>query len=145
MEEHFLKDFVKGEARERPEPWYNPEGDCIIYQMADEAIVAERIDEILTIYNSAVSGKPIGYQIKGVAALAREFGWEGIVLEFKEDDQELKEVSLSALLLAAYEHGPKTIGRRRAYAGAFESFASNPRMRADDLASLFPQSTEIRV
>src|SRR5947207_13890296 len=103
MEEHFLKDFVKGEARERPEPWYNPDGDCIIYQVADEAIVAERIDEVLTIYNSAVSGKAIGYEIKVVAALTRKLGWEGIRVEFKEDDEELKELSLSALLLVAYE------------------------------------------
>jgi len=137
MEKHFLSDFVAGQARPDPQPWYNPDGDCIIYQMCPEAVVAERIDDVLTIYNSAVSGKAIGYQIKGVAALTRKFGWEGILVEFKQDDEELKAVSLSALLLAAYEQGPKTIGRRKAYAGAFESFAATPRMRAADLTSLF--------
>lgn len=136
MEEHFLKEFVAGQTRQAPEPWYNPEGDCIIYQMADEAIVAERIDEVLTIYRSVISNKPIGYQIKGVAALAKNFGWDGVLVEHKEDKDELKQVSLSALLLAAYEQGPKTIGRRRAYADAFESCAASPRIRVDELVGM---------
>lgn len=91
METHFLSDFIAGQTRQSPEPWYNSDGDCIIYQMCDEAVVAERVDEVLTIYNSAISGKAIGYQIKGVAALARAFGWEGILVEFQHDNGELKE------------------------------------------------------
>src|SRR5437016_4260862 len=120
MEKHFLAELVAGQAREKPRPWYSPEGDCIIYQIADEAIVADRIDEVLTIYRSAISNKPIGYQIKGVAALASRFGWEGVLVASKQGAEELKEISLSALLLAAYEQGPKTIGRRKAYADALE-------------------------
>ena len=139
MEEHFLKDFVSGLTRRAPAPWYNRDGDCIIYQMCnDEAIVANRIDEVLTVYNSAVSRKTIGFQIKGVGALMRTFGWEGIAIECKEEGEEVVEISLTALLLAAYEKGPKTIGRRTAYAGAMESSASSPRMRSDDLTALFP-------
>ncbi len=127
MEEHFLKDFVKGQERGDPEPWYNPDGDCIIYQMADEAIVAERVDEVLTIYNSAITGKAVGFQMKGIAALASRFGWQAVRVKFKSVRDELVEVSLSALLLAAYEEGPRTIGRRRAYAEAIDSFAARPR------------------
>jgi hypothetical protein len=133
MEKHFLAELVGDQAREQPRPWYNPAGDCIIYQFADEAVVAERVDEVLTIYRSALSNKPIGYQIKGVAALTKRFGWEGVLVECKRNADELHEVSLSALLLAAYEQGPKTIGRRRAYADAFDSLADKPRIRADDL------------
>jgi hypothetical protein len=106
--------------------------------MLDEATIADRIDEVLTIYRSALSHKPIGYQIKGVAALASKFGWEGVMSECEEGREELKSVSLSALLLAAYEQGPKTIGRRKAYADAFDSVGSNPRMRLDDIPTLFP-------
>lgn len=138
MEEHFLKDFVKGLSRKPPKPWYNRDGDCIVYQMQDEAIVADRIDEILTVYNSAISGKAIGFQIKGVGALARMFGFESITVECEEDGQEVVMIRLTALLLAAYENGPKTIGRRAAYAEALESSASHPRMRSSDIASLFP-------
>ncbi|HXB61195.1 MAG TPA: hypothetical protein VNU95_16600, partial [Candidatus Acidoferrales bacterium] len=86
--------------------------------------------------------KSIGFQIKGVAALTRKYGWEGIIVECKESDEEIKEISLSALLLAAYEQGPKTIGRRTAYADMLDSFSSLPRMRADDLESLFPNLHE---
>ena len=64
MEKHFLSEFVKGEERLSPEPWYNPDGDCVVYQMVNEAIVADRIDEILTIYRSAITERPIGYQIR---------------------------------------------------------------------------------
>jgi hypothetical protein len=132
MEEHFLKEFVAEEKRQAPEPWYNPDGDCIIYQVSDDAVVADRIDEVLTIYRSALDDRPIGYQIKGVLALAKMFGWDGVLVECKKDHGELKEVSLFALLLAAYEHGPKTIRRRKAYANAFESFAGRPRLSATE-------------
>ena len=136
MEKHFLADLVAGQERKQPIPWYNPDGDCIIYQFADEAVIADRIDEVLTIYRSAISNKPIGYQIKGVAALAKRFGWHGVLVESKQDAEELKEVSLSALLLAAYEQGPKTIGRRMAYADAFEFCADKPRISTKDLAEV---------
>jgi hypothetical protein len=57
-----------------PKPWYNPEGDCIVYQIHDEAIVADRIDEIVTIYRSVQTDNLIGYQINGVTALIKRFG-----------------------------------------------------------------------
>jgi|ERR1035438_3157697 hypothetical protein len=136
MEEHFLKEHVDGMVRQPPEPWYNADGDCIVYQMIDEAVVAERVDEVLTIYRSAISGKSIGYQIKGVGALATKFGWEGIIVASKQEGEELKQVSLTALLMMAYGDGPKTIRRRKAYAEACESSAFNSRMRTDDLPAL---------
>lgn len=123
MEEHFLKDFVSGERGGIPEPWYNPEGDCITYQTIDEAIVAQRVDEVLTIYRSFENGKAIGFQIKGIAAIVKRFGCDGIAVEFEGVKQEVTKISLYALLLAAYETGPKTIGRRGAYAAAFQSFS----------------------
>jgi hypothetical protein len=123
MDEHFLNEFVSGVSRDVPEtaqPWYNSAGDCITYQMADEAVVAERIDGILTIYRSALDERPIGFQIKGVAAITRRFGLCGLSVECKANKHELKEVSISALLLAAYGEGPQTISRRMGYATAFE-------------------------
>jgi len=120
MEEHFLKDFVSGPRSKERDPWYNPDGDCIIYHTADEATVAERVDELLTIYKSAISGKAIGFQIKGVGAIIKTFGLGGVEVECEEHNKEIMRVSISALLLAAYESGPKTIGRRKAYIDAFE-------------------------
>jgi hypothetical protein len=72
---HFLKDFVSGsrQPREGRKPWYNPDGDCIIYQTTDdEAIVADRIDASFTIYRSAESGKIVGCQINGVGKSMHE-------------------------------------------------------------------------
>jgi hypothetical protein len=129
MDEHFLKEFVSGISRDvpdNPKPWFNPAGDCITFQMADEAVVADRIDGILTIYRSAIDERPIGFQIKGVAAITRQFGLKGISVECRADKHELQAVSISALLLAAYEQGPQTIGRRMGYVTAFDC-APNPR------------------
>jgi hypothetical protein len=135
MEEHFLKDFVSGHSRLAPEPWYNPDGDCIIYQIVDEAVVADRIDEVLTIYRSAITNNPIGYQIKGVGAITKALGVDGIQVESRESEQGLLSVSIHALLLAAYDRGPKTIHRRMAYADAFESLSpTHPRVQIGELA-----------
>jgi hypothetical protein len=134
MDEHFLKDFVAGIPRPEPEaphPWYNSAGDCIVYQMADEAVVADRIDGVLTIYRSAIDERPIGFQIKGVEAITRRFGLRGISVECKADRNEIKKVSITALLLAAYEQGPQTIGRRLGYVTAFDC-APNPKLVLED-------------
>ena len=72
MERHFLNDRVLGQARAAaPEPWYNPDGDSITFQIEDDEVVAQPVDAVLTIYNSASSGKPIGYQLNGVAAIIK--------------------------------------------------------------------------
>ena len=107
MEKHFLDGQFEGPQEFRPEPWYNPYGDCIQYLIADEAPVADRIDDILTIYRSAIDNRPIGYQIKDVLALIKEFGWDGLA-------------SVTALFLAAYESLPRTMTRRAAYASAMQ-------------------------
>lgn len=135
MEKHFLESMMEGEEgpRFRAEPWYNPHGDCIVYQMADEAVVAERVDEVLTIYRSAVDGRPIGFQIKGVGAMVRRFGLDGLAFESESDAEGVRSVSVVALLLAAYEEGPRTLGRRRAYAAAMECPAEKRSIPTDEL------------
>ena len=101
MEKHFLSDIVEGEPTFRAEPWYNPHGDCLVFQMADEAVVAQRIDEVLTIYRSAIDDRPIGFQIKGVQAIIRTFGWEGLAVTHRADHDSVKSISIAAILLAA--------------------------------------------
>ena len=132
--DHFLADFVEGEPEFKAEPWYNPCGDCIIFQMADEAIVADRIDELLTIYRSAVDDRPIGFQIKGVAAIIKEFGWDGLVVQSEAVAESVKLVSIAALLLVAYDQGPRNTSRLKAYAAATaECPPEKAAIRADDL------------
>ncbi len=116
MEKHFLSDVVKGEPEFRQEAWYNPYGDCLIYQTANEAVVADRIDGVLTVYRSAVNNRPIGFQIKGVRAIVKEFDAKGISIRAEGLGDEIRKISVTLLLLAAYEQGPLTPERRQAYA-----------------------------
>jgi hypothetical protein len=118
MEKHFLADMMEGESAFKAEPWYNPYGDCVTYKMADEALVADRVDEWLTVYKSAVDNRPIGFQIKGVQAIITKFGLDGLAISWQADAQGVKSISVAMLLLAAYEQGPRTMSRRKAYAGA---------------------------
>ncbi len=116
MEKHFLQDLMEGEPEFTPEPWYNPVGDCIIYKMADEAVVADRVDELLTIYRSAVDQRPIGFKIKDVQAIIRRFGLQGLAVSSEADVQSVKSISVAVVLLAAYEEGRPSVSRRKAYA-----------------------------
>lgn len=118
MEKHFLADRMEGEPAFKAEPWYNPYGDCVVYKVADEAIVADRADELLTIYRSADDNRAIGFQIKGVAAIIRKFGFDGLAISSKANSQGVRSISVAMMLLAAYEEGPQTMGRRKAYAVA---------------------------
>lgn len=134
METHFLDEFVEGEPGFAPEPWYNPYGDCVTFALADEARIADRIDGVLTIYRSAIDNRPIGYQIKGVMAIVRKFGFDGLSIESNATGGELQGVSVTALLLAAYDAGPRNVLRREAYTTALEQ-APAARFKASELVS----------
>lgn len=120
-QEHFLAHLMEGESTFRAEPWYNAHGDCLVYKMADEAAVAERIDDLLTLYRSAEDERPIGFQIKGVYALIQRLGVDGLAVMSKTSPQCVKSISVVALLLAAYEEQSPTLSRRMGYTAAMES------------------------
>jgi len=126
MEEHFLDYTAEGPQEFKPEPWYNPHGDCIVYQIADEALIADRIDEVLTIYRSAIDERPIGYEIKDVLAIIQKCGFDALACASGETSEELTSVSIAALLLVAYEEGPKTTNRRHGYASAMQQGPTKP-------------------
>ena len=136
MERHFLSDFVDGSPEFCPEPWYNREGDCIIYQTANEAIVADRVDEFLTVYCSAQDNRPIGFQVKGVQAILKKFGYEGLSVRVEESGNQIIKISIAVLLLAAYEQGPRTLRRRRAYAGVMSAREPRAEISADELCPM---------
>ena len=120
----------EGKPTFQAKPWYNPHGDCIIFQIADEAFVAQRVDELLTIYDAVSDGCAIGFQIKGVHAILKKFGFDGLSVISEADSGGVKSISIAALLLAAYEEGPSTLARRKAYASVMECAAerrSHPR------------------
>lgn len=128
MEKHFLDDWIHkldksatlGSDKRKLEPWYNPHGDCIEFQTTHEAIVADRIDNYLTIYRSAVTKNPMGFQIKEVHALLEKYRYEGVSLETEVRGTEL--VSVTALLMFALGSDQVNIGRREGYVLAMQSF-----------------------
>lgn len=119
MEEHFLQKYVEGEQKFRAEPWYNSYGDCLEYQTADEAVVADRIDEILTVFRSVLDNRPIGFKIKGIAAVLNKFGFDGLAIASEQNGTIVKTISIYTLLLAAYEIAPPNIKRRNAYSDVY--------------------------
>jgi hypothetical protein len=133
MEEHFLAHLMQGEPTFKAEPWYNPFGDCLVYKIADEAAVADRIDELLTIYRSVIDNRPIGFQIKGVCAIVRKFGLDGLTVASETDADGVRTVSIAALLLAAYEERPPSLGRRKGYAAAMDYLPATSRISLNDL------------
>ena len=98
MEKHFLDDLIrkidpdakKGSHKNVKEIWYNKYGDCIEFIAVDEATVADRIDDYLTIYRSAESDEPIGFKIKDIVALIKKNGYDLII----EDTSLLHLISL---------------------------------------------------
>lgn len=136
MEAHFLRDMVTGDPEFSDEPWYNIHGDCIVHKISPEAVVADRLDDFLTLYRSAEDNRVIGYQIKGVRALVNRFGWEGLVIQCAQDDEanQVVRISVAALLLAAFGDGPNTVGRRLAYAETLRGAASKSIPQSDLVA-----------
>lgn len=119
--QHFLDEFVATLADEHVDgaigvPWYNQHGDCIMFQTADEATIADRIDSFLTLYRSAVDERVIGFCLKDVMTLIQKYGYEGLSVSAGVKGDRV--VSVRALLLAAYSENPATIHRRRGYASA---------------------------
>lgn len=106
--------------------WYNRYGDCIEYQTEQVAIVADRIDNWLTIYRSAETNTPIGFQLKDVTALMKQFQASSYGVAWTTQEKRL--YSVSALLLAAIEaESPLTIQKRRGYQEALKM-----RSKSDD-------------
>jgi hypothetical protein len=99
MADHFLKDCVTGEPGFKAEAFYNPYGDCVDYQSVDEAICADRLDSLITLYRSAVDGRVIGFQIKGIKAILGALGFETMAVGAKKEADQ--SISLIVLVLAA--------------------------------------------
>jgi len=117
MEEHFLRACVSGSSTFAPEPWYNPYGDCVVYQCVPEARIAERVDGILTLYRSAIDRRVIGFQIKGVQAIMEKFDFDALALRSTEHEGRIVRIAVVMLVLAAVTVSPepRTVDSLRAY------------------------------
>jgi hypothetical protein len=103
--------------------WYNPDGDCLVYKSQNVAVVAARVDDILTIYESAVDDKAIGFKIKGVKHLLQEMGC-GAMAVGTATDQAGEIVTVAMVFLQAFSSDRPTIARREGYARAWETLTA---------------------
>lgn len=101
--------------------WYNSDGDCIEYQTEQVAVVADRIGAYLTIYRSAETDKAIGFQLKDVNALMKQYD-SHFHVAWQTKGKTL--VSVSALLMAAMEaEFPFTIKKRSGFLDAIRNLS----------------------
>ena len=132
METQNLKDYLQNNSlqgsetscEDIPKPWYNLYGDCIEYQTEQVAIVADRVDNYLTIYRSGETDNAIGFQLKDVKALMKKYDASGlhVVCEFKDE----KIVSVISLLMTAFEaEFPLSIKKRSGYIEAIKNLADS--------------------
>ena len=102
--------------------WYNAPGDCVVFLTANEGVVADRVDEYLTLYRSAVDSRAIGFQLKGIKGIMQEFDYDMAQAMTEIENDEISAVTLNFAFLMSYERKPMTMSRRKGYAEAMTSF-----------------------
>jgi len=63
-----------------PRPHYSREGDFLTFFFRDDEAIAERIDELLTVYLSAQTRELVGAKIKGVQRILSTLGSFGVTI-----------------------------------------------------------------
>lgn len=129
-EPHFLDEHVAGLKHSGEyasddgldKIWYNPHGDCVVFLTANEGVVADRVDEYLTLYRSANDDRVIGFQLKGIRAMMQEFDYNLAQASAEIENNGISAVTLSFAFLLSYERERITLSRRRGYAQAMTSF-----------------------
>ena len=100
---------------------YDKEGDCIVFQVADEAYIADWIDDHLTLFRSALDERLIGWQIENAQQLIANVIRDRRAEQESEDDA-TDTVAIGRLLLAAYAAGNSDIDRQSSYGEVFSLF-----------------------
>jgi len=75
--------------------YYSRDGDCVFCHVEDVPYVAERVDELLTVYLAEDDRRLVGAQIKGVSKLPKH---DVMGVELRQDD----EVGILDLLLLTF-------------------------------------------
>ena len=71
-----LTDYMAGRkpAGFTSQPYFSKPGDFLSHFFRDEDHYAERVDGFLTVYKSIASDETVGFKVKGIEHLVREFG-----------------------------------------------------------------------
>lgn len=130
--ENFLRELHEaaksnefGYQKDQMQIWYNPDGDCLQFQADHVAVIGDRIDDYLTIYRSAETNEPIGFQLKDVMALISKYYYDGIIV--KADVDKGKLVCVTALLVRLLSESRPSIIRKEGYTEALESLRILPK------------------
>lgn len=87
-------------------PIYVPEGDCLVHYENDQPCTAKRLHDLVTIYLADDDGSLVGWKIKDISRLLKQYGSFGVALEGKgfflgflfllagvrPDDEEVREI-----------------------------------------------------
>lgn len=112
---------------DQPEPWYNEDGDSLVYIAAPEETIGCWINHYFTLYLSAINRRVIGFKIKDIRALAREFDADGTVVSYAYSDDGDGGVKIAWLLMAALMKSPKP--NTQAFDAVAEMIKEKPDLR----------------
>jgi hypothetical protein len=75
-----LTDYIKNNRPKqfRSGPVYFPTGDFLTYLIKDGPCVAERLDDVVTVYLSHDTRELVGFKVKGVCHILKQAGAFGV-------------------------------------------------------------------
>jgi hypothetical protein len=89
-----------------PTAIYDPDGDCIEFLAKPDPFVAERIDDLATVYVSQETGELIGSFIKGVSKFCSEMAQRMPGFKIEIHDGPVRLVHILRARLWSQHHGP---------------------------------------
>jgi hypothetical protein len=81
-----LTEFLKNNRCDgfTPGVHHSADGDCVSYFVKNDRCIAERVDDLVTVYRSVESNELVGCKIKGVQRILRTLGDFGVTVEDRE-------------------------------------------------------------
>ena len=98
----FLKKNLENLPPFSPRPYYEPEGDSLIFYARDEQSYAKRLNSLLTLFLATKDNTLVGCEVKGVQRLLRIAGEFGVIVR----DQKIRLGILLAFALAEPAEDP---------------------------------------
>lgn len=92
-----------------PTATYDPDGDCIEFLAKPDPFVAERIDDLVTVYYSQETGELIGSFIKGVSKFCADIALRMPGFKIEVHDGPVHLVHIFRARLWSQPHGPNDL------------------------------------
>ncbi len=99
-----VQDAMKGvEPTFERSPWYNAQGDCLVFHASPEEGYADRVDSLLTLYRSVDADRVIGFEVKDVLAMIKRLGLAGLTVSAESEGNHVHRISIAAILMTAMQ------------------------------------------